>query len=270
VTDLHSHLVPGVDDGARDLAEARAAIDAFVQAGYRTLVTTPHLSGSMTLVAAILEPALEQVDGAFASLRMDTAARHPALTLELGREIMLDTPELDLSDPRTRLAGGPYVLIELPLMAIPPRVPEALAALCRRGWQPVVAHPERYRGLARALDQVAEWRRVGARLQVNGPSLLGRYGRGAAELADTLLARGWCDVVASDHHAHGAVDGRAVADRIRARVGDEASWLLMTENPRRIAAGEDTLPVEAARPVRAGLWRRLLGRRIRLGGRWPL
>jgi protein-tyrosine phosphatase len=258
VTDLHSHLVPGVDDGAANLAEALAALDRFVDAGVRTIVTTPHLPGSHTVAPAVLAADLEHVDEAFRSLHDAASTRHPGLALHLGREIMLDTPAPVLSDPRTRLAGGPCVLVELPLMVIPPRVPDAIASLRRNGWRPVIAHPERYRGLAGSLEQAGEWRRVGALLQVNAASLLGHYGRGAATLATALLERGWCDLVASDYHARGPLELAAAAAWLRERAGDEAVWLLLRENPQRIFAGEDPLPVAASVAPARSLLDRLL------------
>src|SRR5690242_5303918 len=149
--DFHNHVVPGVDDGAADLPQALAALAAFAAQGVDTVVATPHVSGAATLDPAALARTLARLDRGWEALRAAAAADFPALRLERGAEVMLDVPAPDLADPRLRLAGTPFVLVEFPFMAVPPHAGEALARLREAGWRPVLAHPERYQGAAPVL-----------------------------------------------------------------------------------------------------------------------
>ncbi len=257
--DLHSHLVPGVDDGATSLDESRGALATMQGQGIRGLITTPHLNGSLTERPAALEDFFARTDAAWNELRKLAAAEFPELVVARGAEVMLDTPTPDLSDLRTRLAGTRFVLVEFPFMKVPPNASQALFDLKMRGWNPVVAHPERYGNLHAALDAPEEWRRTGAHLQVNCGSLLGRYGERAQKTAWTLLEHGWVDYLASDYHARGRC---AIADaraELLRRGGDEQSRLLMEVNPARLLQDEapEVVPPLARRP---SLWKRLFTR----------
>jgi protein-tyrosine phosphatase len=209
-----------------------------------------------------LAQALGRVDAAWAGVRELAAAEFPDLRLERGFEVMLDTPRPDFSDARVRLAGTRFVLVEFPFMAVPPNVQQAVFDLKMAGWAPVVAHPERYTGLDAALAGPEEWRRVGAYLQVNAGSLLGKYGPEAERAAWGLLRRGWADYVCSDYHARGTVHLAAARARLEAAGGAEQAALLFEANAARLLAGEPPLPVHPleAGGGRAPLWKRILGR----------
>jgi protein-tyrosine phosphatase len=260
VIDFHNHLVPGVDDGAATLDEARAALREMHAQGVRTLVATPHLAGTLTLRGPELAGYMARVDEAWLALKQAAAEELPGLRLERGFEVNLDTPAPDLSDPRTRLAGTRFVLVEFPHMTVPPAAAEALFALKMRGWTPVVAHPERYSNLDAELRGPEEWRRVGAALQVNGGSVLGRYGDGARRTAWRLLRRGWADFVCSDYHARGSCHVADCRRALESAGGAAQAALLMEENPARLLRGEAPLPVPPLGREPRPLWKRLFGR----------
>ena len=176
VIDFHNHVMPGVDDGARDLDEARSALNSLVSSGVRTLVATPHVDSSIVLRGDRFESRMAELDAGWASLAELAAASFPGLTLHRGAEMKLDVPDPDFSDPRLRLAGGRFVLVEFPYFTIPPRSTRVIAHIVERDRVPVIAHPERYDGLEADPEIVQEWRAAGAYLQVNGASLVGRYG----------------------------------------------------------------------------------------------
>lgn len=257
--DFHNHLLPGVDDGASSIEETRAGLQAMTADGVRTVIVTPHLRGMVTERPDQLAAALAEFDEALEAMRTLVAAEFSEIRLERGAEVMLDTPGLDLSDPRVRLAGTSFVLVEFPSLSVPPHSIQALYELKLKGWRPIVAHPERYHNLD-GVDLVEEWRTVGALMQVNAGSLVGRYGERASKLAWSLLERGWVDYLSSDYHARGRLRLTESWAALREAGGEEQLNLLSQVNPSRMLNGEDPIPV-APLQRRRSLWRRLLGRR---------
>jgi len=253
--DFHNHLLPAVDDGAQSVAEARAGLLAMRDAGVDTLVVTPHFQGVLSLKAEALEARLSEFDAAWDLLRAE-AADLEGFRLERGVEVMLDIPSPDLSDPRLRLAGGTFVLVEFPFMAAPPGVDRALAGLRARGWIPIVAHPERYANVDRRMGEVLAWRQAGAFLQVNAGSVTGRYGPDAQERALRLLATGWVDYLCSDYHSRGRPSLGRCRDLLLEHGGAEQVSLLMEVNAGRMLAGEVPLPTPPFL-VQESLWARI-------------
>jgi protein-tyrosine phosphatase len=119
--DLHCHLLPGVDDGAADLDQARAALRTMTEQGVRGVVVTPHLDGSATRSPERLEAQLQRVATGWEAFRALRDSEQPELRIDRGAEVMLDTPDPDLSDPRVRMAGTAFVLVEFPFLQVPPR-----------------------------------------------------------------------------------------------------------------------------------------------------
>lgn len=258
LTDFHNHLIPGVDDGAQDIAESRAGLQAMFDSGVRTLVATPHVQGSLTRSKESLDKRLAELDAGWSRLTDELAGEFPELRLARGAEVMLDTPEPDFSDERVRLAGGPFVLVEFPFMTVPPQAERVLSTIRIAGWMPILAHPERYNGLDAEVRAPGEWRHFGAYLQVNAGSVLGRYGDGARRVALALLERGWVDYIASDYHARGRAHLRACRAYLEQLGGAEHARLLMEANPARVLEGEPPIPVPPLRTKR-GLLARIAG-----------
>lgn len=257
--DFHSHLIPGVDDGAADAPQSLAALRAFAAQEVTTCITTPHFDGSLTRVPQALEARLAQLDAGWATLTAARAGVEGLPSMERGVELMLDIPDVDVSDPRLRLAGGPFVLCEFPAMLLPPNAELAVKQFVARGWIPIIAHPERYRNHEADLMTIGRCRVAGAYLQVNAGSLIGHYGPEARTTAVRLLTRGWVDYLSSDHHARGIP---ATADAIAwlgTRHAEEQAYQLTVSNPRRILAGERPIPVTPIerRAPTLPWWRRL-------------
>lgn len=265
IVDLHSHLIPGVDDGASNDHECGVGLAAFAQAGVRRFAATPHLRASTTHEARALAGWLEAVDRGWERLTALVGATGSALQPERGAEVALDAPEPELSDPRVRLGGGPYVLVEFPFLAVPPYALQALRQVVAGGWRPVVAHPERYEDAADITAHAAAWRSVGAVLQVNGPSLTGRFGSRAKRRVEALLAAGLVDYVASDFHARGASGIEDYVRLLEERARPEQLRLLTIVNPARILAGEEPIPVGPVERPR-GLLSQLFRRRGAVSG----
>lgn len=256
--DLHSHLVPSVDDGVRSLDEALAGVGRLIDAGVRRIVTTPHLRGSLTRDLDAFESRMEEMDRAWDAVSAAVAEAHPDLEFRRGHEVMLDTPDADLSDPRVRLGGGDFVLVEWPRLQVPPETPAVVGRIRFSGLRPIIAHPERYAGVDRELRVMDEWRRMGAYLQVSHGSLVGRYGDRARTRAFRILRRGWADYLSSDYHGRPGQElylGEA-REVLASQGGEEHFALLAGRNPARLFRGEEPLPVPQLE-VERGFWERL-------------
>jgi protein-tyrosine phosphatase len=264
-TDFHSHLIPGVDDGAANLAESRAAVAAFARDGVRTAILTPHFDGSLTRTPSMASARLAQIDTAFAALIADADVLVTGVQLLRGVELMLDLPDPDVSDPRLRLNGGRFVLVEYPGLQLPlSHADYAIRALREKGWQPILAHPERYRNVDDGLSPLVALRYAGAYFQVNAGSLLGYHGEAPRRRAIELLARGWAEYGSSDYHARGAPAVAAARAALTAAGAAAQAELLFVENPARLVqdAAPQAVPAMAiAAKKPRPWWARLLGRR---------
>lgn len=256
--DLHSHLVPGVDDGAPSVEDALEGVGRMVDAGFERIVTTPHLDGSLTRQPDAFASRMERMDRAWKGVRDAVSEAHPELDFRRGHEVMLDQPDVDLSDERVRLAGTSFVLVEWPGLQVPPQTSRVLSRIRFGGLRPVVAHPERYRGLDRELRIVDEWRGAEAFLQVSYGSLVGRYGDRARRNAFRLLNRGWADYLSTDFHGrpHLELYVREARRALLEEGGEEQFALLARENPARLLRDQEPLPVPELGLDRS-FWQRL-------------
>ena len=257
-TDLHNHLVPGVDDGARTVEDALEGIGRLWEVGIRTVVTTPHLDGSITQIPSVLERRLEEVEEGWALLKEAADRAYPELNLYRGHEVMLDVPDPVLTDPRVRLAESSAVLVEWPRLRVPPATKPVLSRLRETGVTVILAHPERYHGLTRESLLPGEWRKMGALLQVNLGSLVGAYGDAPRKRAMTLLERGWVDLMATDFHGrpHLPVYLDQAQEAFEVFGGGVQFDFLVRQNPARIVRGEEPLGVPPL-PIRKGLWKKV-------------
>jgi protein-tyrosine phosphatase len=228
--DIHTHLLPGVDDGSRSVEASVEVLRRFATDGVSAVVCTPHLEASRASTAPH-----DRHDELLAAL----AAAAPSVPRLLrGWEILLDAPGADLSDPRLGLGRSTARLVEFARMGLPPTAPKELLRLRMSGLVPVVAHPERYWGCTVAV--VAKWRGSGAVIQMDVTAILGP--RRMHRLAEELLARGMVDLFASDTH----VDQRTLKTArtwLEEVTTAETAKLLTYENPRRLLADDDVLPV---------------------------
>lgn len=250
LVDIHSHLVPGVDDGAKHVPGVLSSIERMTLVGIRRVITTPHIRGGLTLDPARLEVRLAEVSDAWAEAAAAIRRKFPEVEYRRGHEVLLDVPEPDLSDERLRMAGTSFVLVEWPRLHIPPGTPRVLRRIRERGYRPIVAHPERYAGMGQQMDLVARWRAAGAFLQVNYGSLDGRYGTEPQVVALQLLEAGLVDYLASDFHGQSGMKiykneaWAALEERGSAEVLD----LLCRVNPGRILQDLEPVPAPTVPP----------------------
>lgn len=250
LVDIHNHLVAGVDDGANDIPGVVSSVERMTRAGIRRIVTTPHIRGSLTSEPDRLEVRLSEVSEAFETAAAAIEEEFPEVEYRRGHEILLDIPEVDLSDERIRMADSSFVLVEWPRLHIPPGTPRVLGWIRDQGYRPIIAHPERYMGMGDQLDLAERWRAAGAFLQVNYGSLDGRYGEHARDAALRLLERGLVDYMASDFHGKAGLkiykkEAWAVLEE---RDAHEILDLLCRVNPGRILEDLDPVPVPSLPP----------------------
>ena len=248
--DVHSHLLPGVDDGSRSFETSVEVLGRFAADEVECVVLTPHLNVSR-LADAPYERHLELLE--------ELRRRAPAAPeLRLGWEIMLDEPRHDLRSPRYALGGSRAVLVEFPLSGVPDQGAEELHRIRSSGVVPVLAHPERYWGCTAA--KVHAWRQAGAVIQIDTAGLLGK-GR-IAKISRQLLEYGLVDLFASDNH--GVTRTLATArDWLLEVATPEHADLLTRTNARRLLDGEAMAavpPVPASTSIFARFREMFLGR----------
>jgi len=205
ITDLHSHLVPGVDDGTATLAESLQALASLFQQGVRTVVTTPHLLVPR-LDDAGIDRELDLHRRAFDELAVAVAGHEHLPSVALGQEIwapdatairrVVRRPDVGLS--------GRFLLVEFGF-ELQGNHNDVVRAVLEAGRQIVIAHPERYFYLHghEPVEVMRTWQELGALLQVNVGSLTGHYNRstpGSEALAWRMVELGLVDLLSTDHH----------------------------------------------------------------------
>jgi protein-tyrosine phosphatase len=241
--DLHSHLLPGVDDGSRSVGQSVEALRALGEQGVSVVVTTPHFDVSLARNPAAFEARLAAFDQAFAELQSVITEASGLPELRRGAEILLDEPDATVTDARLRLDGSPYVLCEFARLRLPTNADWGIRNLVTQGWRPVIGHPERYRNVDGSLTMLRQLREAGAAFQLNVGSLVGEFGETAQRIGWELLSRGWIDYCASDFHARGPLMIQQATAHLATVAGTELVELLTRVNPQRLLLGESLLPV---------------------------
>jgi protein-tyrosine phosphatase len=233
VIDLHTHILPGLDDGARTLADAVELARAAVADGVTTVAATPHVRDDYPTSADAMHRGVE-------TLRSALSVEGIPLEVLPGAEIALDRlRELSSSElARFGLGGNPdYILVEFPYYGWPLPLADQVTDLLARGIVPVLAHPERNSDVQRDPDRLRPLVDLGALCQVTAASVEGRLGKAPRAAASAMLQRGLAHVLSSDAHAP-HIRGMGLATAIEA-IGDDAltSWLTVGV-PAAIIAGE--------------------------------
>jgi protein-tyrosine phosphatase len=244
VIDLHSHLLPAVDDGAASPEVTAAMLAKARDTGFTTMVATPHLPGPLDPIYR------ERVEAAYEQTRAMASA--VGVEVRLGYEVALtpDLPDrLQRGEPST-LGGGTAVLVDVPFAGWPHHADETLFALQVAGFQPILAHPERYGELQRDLSRAAGLAERGVVLQVTIGSLAGVFGKATQRTAEQMLRQGLVHLVATDAHSAGHRFA-AVPSGLRKLgelVGEERLRQLVEVVPRALLDGHP-LPI----PVPVGI-----------------
>ena len=193
--DLHSHLIPGIDDGSQSMDESLSLLKGMEALGYEKVITTPHI------MADAYRNTPKIITDGLKSLRK--AARKEGLTIkiEAAAEYYLDDGFDDLLQKSKILtAKGGYLLFETSYFAKPMQLEETIFAITSSGYKPLMAHPERYRYVKDSRKEYSRFKELGVLFQVNLNSFTGHYGRDAKQKADFLSKEGMIDFLGSDVH----------------------------------------------------------------------
>jgi protein-tyrosine phosphatase len=196
-TDMHSHFIPGIDDGPATMPESIALLKFMEQEGYSKVVTTPHISLDYF-------PDTESKIAQGLSLLKKTAAEHNIqLEIEAAAEYMIDEGLLNKLHKKENLwsVGGKYLLIEMGFVQASPLLQQAIFEIQAAGYLPVLAHPERYNYYQEtSMADLHKLKNSGCLFQLNTIALSGYYGKHVKIFAEKLLKEGLYDFAGSDIH----------------------------------------------------------------------
>lgn len=235
--DLHSHILPELDDGSQSLRESLAMAQMAVESGVRAIVATPHCSFDRR----------QEVKTAYQLLIRALEETGIPLKLYLGMEIWgsEDTSRLLRDGNLYTLNGSNYPLIEFSFDFSGEEATQILQDVIQAGYRPLVAHPERYSFIRYIPEYVNEWQQMGCLFQLNRGSLLGRFGEEIQEMAFALVDRGFATVVASDAHSPRMRTPwmQDVYQLLTHEFSPAAAHCLLQRNPRSIINNESLMPV---------------------------
>lgn len=245
--DIHTHILPGMDDGAQDLYDTLEMVRVAEQSGVTAMVATPHCNIPGAFENYFNDYYIETIQ------KVRDAVHQEQLQVSIlpGMEAFgtPELPELLQSGQIMTINQSRYLLVEFAFEEEPELVEYVLDKVHRLKIIPVIAHAERYKFVQRNPDMVYHWRKKGYPIQINKGSFQGRFGRSAAETAYLLLNHNLVSVVASDAHSpHMRTPYMAnVYEELLMHYPENYIDMLFKENPRRICQNEPILGYEAKR-----------------------
>ena len=279
--DLHNHILPGLDDGARTSEESIQMCRISYRDGVRTIVATPHTLGSYQNDRSAIVSKVRELNEAIAKCRLqnadggmqkdskicdpnsrfntfssnNSALRNPQFEFRIlpGADVHLCEKTLlhfDQGRLTTINDGGKFLLIEFPSPGIPYRAEEVLFQLMARGIIPVITHPERNLGIGQNPKRYHEMIQAGCLGQVTAMSVTGEFGPKVRKVAEQLLMNRFVHFIASDaHSANGRPPVLSAAVRVAERLlGEEEARRMVTEYPQAVLEGRRPEIQEPLRP----------------------
>ncbi|MEJ6506286.1 MAG: histidinol phosphatase [Crocinitomicaceae bacterium] len=193
--DMHSHLIPGIDDGAQDMDQSIAMLAKFQNLGYKKVVTTPHV------MTDSFPNTSETILNGLAALRAEAKSVGLTIEIEAAAEYYFDETLMPkIANKELLTFGDNYVLVEFAFHSPPQFLDQLFFELKSNGYRPVVAHFERYMYYLGKIDEAVEWRKQGINIQINLNSLSGQYGPDIKKQAERLIDAGEFDFVGTDCH----------------------------------------------------------------------
>jgi protein-tyrosine phosphatase len=196
--DIHSHILPGIDDGAPDMVTSLQLIQGLYDLGIRRSIATPHIIGDLYRnTPQTINAALEKTKTACKEAGID-------IQLSAAAEYMLDDYFLELLQKKEPLLTihKNILLTEISYTSTPENLSEITAGIIGEGYLPILAHPERYHYYQQNFDKYYRLKEMGFILQINILSLTGYYGRRAEKAVKFILEKGLATLVGTDLHHH--------------------------------------------------------------------
>ncbi len=196
-TDMHSHLIPGIDDGAPDVETSVELIKGMQAMGFQRIITTPHVMADLyPNTPEIIREGLEKVRTALKEEGID-------MPIDAAAEYLMDEAFGEkINSGKLLTLPGNYVLVEMSFVSPPPQLEDYLFRLQTRGYRPIMAHPERYMYLRGDLEEYQRLKDKGCAFQLNLLSLTGHYGKPIQKVAEKLLKNDLIDYLGTDLHHH--------------------------------------------------------------------
>ncbi len=194
-TDIHTHILPGVDDGAKSASDALKIIQIAYQNGTRTIILTPHYRGKF-------KHAPNKLEEEFCLFRKLVAQYFPDINLYLGSEVYYEhqTPELLESGQVLTINNSHYCLLEFQPITLRTQIVTGTSEILRYGFTPIVAHVERYNACREDRLLIDELLEMGALIQINADSVMGKHGHRIMHFCYKLLKEHKVHFIASDAH----------------------------------------------------------------------
>ncbi|HEY0356231.1 MAG TPA: CpsB/CapC family capsule biosynthesis tyrosine phosphatase [Flavisolibacter sp.] len=195
-TDMHSHLVPGIDDGSPDIASSVALIRGMSELGYKKIITTPHIYWEF------YPNTPDKIGTGMEEVRKAVMAEGIEVELHAAAEYFMDDHFEQLLQAKAPLLtlSRNFLLVEYSMVTAPMDLMDILFELQMQNYQPVIAHPERYTYQGRRKESFDELKNTGCHFQLNILSLTGHYGPAVQELAEYLLKKNYYDFIGTDLH----------------------------------------------------------------------
>ncbi|WP_421946217.1 tyrosine-protein phosphatase [Pedobacter sp.] len=194
-TDMHSHIIPSIDDGAQSLKDSLLLAEQFKSLGFNKLIATPHVMADyFRNTPDTINRGLEVLQKGLEEAKID-------LKVEAAAEYYLDeTLEKKVKQKQVLTFGAQYILFELSYINEPQNLFEIIKLIMDTGYTPVLAHPERYPYYYSSIENLHKIKESGCLLQLNSIALTGYYGSGAKKVADEMVEHHLVDFIGSDMH----------------------------------------------------------------------
>lgn len=234
--DIHSHILPGVDDGSKDMDTTMQMIGQAYDEGVRYMVATPHFYPGHKNADSV------QIKQVFEAVIKESAMCYPDMTLMLGNEIYYKDEVIKIlsqGDIYT-LNASRYVLVEFNVAMEFEKIAQAVRKLTMKGYYPILAHVERYAALYKKEELIDELIRMGAYIQVNAETLMGNMFDGYKKYCMKLFANGKVHFLGSDCHntdSRRAIMEQAVR-KLKKKIDPDILKKVLEDNPKQFLKGE--------------------------------
>lgn len=230
--DVHSHIIPTIDDGSKSVEETFNMINEAKKAGFTDIIMTPHF------LLNYYEPTTDEANFWKDKLQEIIKNKNIGISLHSGMEIYISNKLEDLikEDKVLTLANSKYMLIELPLSTSVNYLDYVLYFLQSISIKPIIAHPERYKSVQDNPEIIEDYIEKGALIQCNYGSILGLYGKKAKKTIKLLLKKKQVGFLGSDCHKQDTIYSSIpkAIDKIKKITGEDEFYKISTENPRKI------------------------------------